>query len=103
MGRLSAGCDSLERLSIGAYVLGALDPSSVPASSSTSGLRGMPGGAASQMAGLPGLLSRSVSRTPSTRRPLLLAARRRRLAAIGSVAAVAAVAAALILALATGG
>ena len=26
MGRLSAGCDSLERLSLGAYVLGALDP-----------------------------------------------------------------------------
>jgi anti-sigma factor RsiW len=104
MGRLSAGCDSLERLSLGAYVLGALDP--VERARFEEHLASCDSCREElvQMAGLPGLLSRvsleealdPPSAAPSPVRP-------RRFAAIGSVAAIAAVAAALILALVTGG
>lgn len=104
MGRLSAGCDSLERLSLGAYVLGALDP--VERARFEQHLESCSACREElvQMAGLPGLLSR-VSLEDALDPPSVAPspARRRRFAAIGSVAAVAAVAAALILALVTGG
>jgi anti-sigma factor RsiW len=58
MGRMSAACDSLERLSLGAYVLGALDPverSEVEAHVSACPLCR---DELAELSGLPGLLSR---------------------------------------------
>jgi anti-sigma factor RsiW len=103
MGRLSAGCDSLERLSLGAYVLGALDP--VERARFEEHLEACPTCREElvQLAGLPGLLSRvSIEEALDPPSAARSPAHRRRLAALGSAAAVAAVAAALILALVTG-
>jgi predicted anti-sigma-YlaC factor YlaD len=58
MGRMSSTCDSLERLSLGAYVLGALDP--VERAEVEAHLAGCAAcrDELSELAGLPGLLSR---------------------------------------------
>src|SRR6185295_10124746 len=104
MGRLSAGCDSLERLSLGAYVLGALDPMERARFEEHLESCRACREELVQMAGLPGLLSRvslEDALDPPSAAPSPV--RRRRFAAIGSVAAAAAVAAALFLALVTGG
>jgi anti-sigma factor RsiW len=109
---VNANCDSLERLSLGAYVLGALDP--VERASVDAHLTGCPA-CRDELAGLaamPGLLSRVrvedvlepspsptpvaidrlISRLRSARR-----ARRRRLGAVAGAVALAAIAGAIVI------
>ena len=116
MGRLSS-CDSIERLAMGAYVLGALDPVERARFEEHASKCDVCREELAQLSGLPGLLSRvtleealaapaATAPPPPARRrrraAFRLPAGRSRRAAFGAVAAMAAVAVALVLALSTG-
>jgi Putative zinc-finger len=112
MGRMNASCNSLERLSLGAYVLGALDP--VERAAVDAHLAGCPA-CRDELAGLaamPGLLSRvrvedvlepAPSPTPAAADRLIgrlraaRRARRRRLGAAAGAVALAAIAGAIVI------